>query len=400
MSSTNRLYAFPMEETIMGILQFIVDTAPALAGFKKVRVRSSERGLLWKNGEFAGVVGEGVNWYFDPLKRVRVDVLSRLTPWLRHEELPAIVKSGKLPDSEAQVLEILSGQRGLVWLDGRFSGVLTPGRWVWWKGEIDVRFEVHDVAADYGRFDHPELDSILSQPEAARNIDSFTVPAGTTTAFFHNGALVKLLPPGRYAFWNAAAGNKFEPVDTREISLDIGNQDMLTADRLGLRLNVSVSYRVADVVKSLSSSADSRQALYREAQLLLRAAVGARELDALLSDKDSLASELEQGIRDRAARYGLEVTSFGVRDIILPGDIKAILNKVVEAKKASEAATVVRREETAAMRHQLNSARILAENPVLMRLRELEALEKVAAGNKLNVVLGDKGLAERVTTLI
>ncbi len=80
--------------------------------------------------------------------------------------------------------------------------------------------------------------------------------------------------------------------------------------------------------------------------------------------------------------------------------MKDLLNKVTEAKKAAEANLITRREETAALRSQANSAKLLVDHPMLMRLRELEVLEKVVATGKLNVVLGDKGLADRVVNLI
>ena len=86
--------------------------------------------------------------------------------------------------------------------------------------------------------------------------------------------------------------------------------------------------------------------------------------------------------------------------MILPGEMKDLLNKVTEARKAAEANLVMRREETAALRSQANSAKLLAESPVLLRLRELEALEKIASSGKLNVILGEKGLAERVINLL
>ena len=89
-----------------------------------------------------------------------------------------------------------------------------------------------------------------------------------------------------------------------------------------------------------------------------------------------------------------------MRDVILPGDMKELMNKVIEAHKASEAAVIPRREEAAALRHQLNAAKLLAENPTLQRLRELEVVEKVATAGKLNVVLGEKGLAERVINML
>ena len=80
--------------------------------------------------------------------------------------------------------------------------------------------------------------------------------------------------------------------------------------------------------------------------------------------------------------------------------MKDLMNRVTEAKKAAEANLIARREETAAMRSQANTAKMLADNPTLMRLRELEVLEKIASAGHLNVVLGEKGLAERVVNLL
>ena len=113
-----------------------------------------------------------------------------------------------------------------------------------------------------------------------------------------------------------------------------------------------------------------------------------------------MAKELEETLRQRAATLGLEIQAVGIRDVILPGDMKDLMNKVTEAKKAAEANLIVRREETAAMRSQANTAKVLEGNPTLMRLRELEVLEKVATSGKLNVVLGEKGLADRVVNLL
>jgi regulator of protease activity HflC (stomatin/prohibitin superfamily) len=80
--------------------------------------------------------------------------------------------------------------------------------------------------------------------------------------------------------------------------------------------------------------------------------------------------------------------------------MKELLNKVTEAKKAAEANLIARREETAAMRSQANTAKLLQDNPTLRRLRELETLEKVAASAELKVVLGDKGLTDRIVNLL
>jgi regulator of protease activity HflC (stomatin/prohibitin superfamily) len=167
-----------------------------------------------------------------------------------------------------------------------------------------------------------------------------------------------------------------------------------------LRLNALVSYRVTDALRSVTAVEGAAQALYRASQLALREAVGAKDLDTLLAGKEALGRELASMLAARAAELGIEIVQAGVRDIILPGDMKELMNKVTEAKKAAEASLVTRREETAAMRMQANTAKILESSPTLMKLRELEVLEKVAGKANLTVVLGEEGLTSRVVKLL
>ena len=251
----------------------------------------------------------------------------------------------------------------------------------------------------------PSSAACASEPRVISRYPKF-IPRGYGTksghggVWFKDGAYVETLPPGRYAFWRDLADVKVVPVDLREVILDVAGQEIMTSDKVTLRLNALVTYRVADAKVALTAVDDAKQALYRETQLALRALVGARELDGFLADKDGVVTEATEAVRRRVAQIGLEVVTVGIRDVILPGEMKDLLNKVTEAKKAAEANLIARREETAAMRSQANTARLLADNPTLMRLRELEALEKIAAANKLNVVLGEKGLTDRVVNLL
>jgi regulator of protease activity HflC (stomatin/prohibitin superfamily) len=119
----------------------------------------------------------------------------------------------------------------------------------------------------------------------------------------------------------------------------------------------------------------------------VRAAVGTRTLDQLLADKESVSGEVKSVLVPRAADFGVEVRSVGLKDIILPGDMKAILNQVIEAQKKAEADLIRRREETASARSQANTAKLLAENPGLARLKELEMLQAVLSGAKTTFVV-------------
>lgn len=364
---------------------------------KRFRIRSYEMGLMFRDGEFRGLLQTGVYWFLDPLGKVRVDVVSQRDPWLVHDKLDLIVKSGLL-DGHAIVLDLKDDERGLVWIDNRFSHLLPTGQYAYWSGQKQVRVEV--IKTQQIRFEHEQFKIIVRSPYASKLLDVCAVARDRVGVLYVDGRYVDTLTAGEYAFWKGAGNARVVEVDLRETMVDVGGQDMMTADKVTLRLNAVVTYKVIDARKAVSQTEDVRQALYREAQLILRSVIGARELDLFLSDKDGVANEIEDNIRRRAGELGLEIASAGIRDVILPGDMKELMNKVTEARKAAEANLIARREETAAIRSQANTAKLLAENPTLMRLRELEVLEKIAANGKLNIVLGEKGLTDRVVNLL
>lgn len=365
--------------------------------FKRYKIRTYEMGLVFRDGEFRGLLAGGTHWYFDPLNKLNVDIVSQRDPWLVHEKLDLIVKSGALSD-RAVVLDLKDNERALVWIENRFSHILPAGQFAYWTGQKQVQVELVDIRPV--RFEHEQFKLIVRSPMAARVLDVCTVQRDRVGVLFIDGRYVDTLQPGEYAFWKGPAEAKVVEVDLRETMVDVGGQEIMTADKVTLRLNAVVTYKTVDARKAVSQTDDVRQALYRDTQLVLRGVVGARELDVFLTDKDAVAKEIEDNVRRRAGELGLDIASVGIRDVILPGDMKDLMNKVTEARKAAEANLIARREETAAIRSQANTAKLLAESPTLMRLRELEVLEKIASAGKLNIVLGEKGLADKVVNLL
>jgi len=365
--------------------------------FTTTKIRSFERGLLFSEGELVDILLPGTHRRWNPLRKQRVDVLSARDPWIRHADLDLAIKDGRL-DRLAQIVDLGEHERAVVWIDGRLDNVLGPGRYALWIGFRDVKVERFD--ARRVRFEHPDLTAIAACDSAAALLETLVVAQGSVGLVYVGGALDETLPPGRYAFWKNIADLKLFTVDGRESLLDVAGQEIMTRDKVTLRLHAIATFKVVDAAAAVTRVEDFRQALYREAQLGLRAAVGGRTLEELLADKDSIASEVASALRGRVVAFGLDVVAFGIRDIILPGEMKELLNKVIEAQKAAEAALITRREETAAIRNQANTARLLEQSPTLMRLRELEVVEKIAQSGKLNVIVGDKGLAERLLTLV
>jgi regulator of protease activity HflC (stomatin/prohibitin superfamily) len=209
---------------------------------------------------------------------------------------------------------------------------------------------------------------------------------------YENGQFQRVLGPGRHRLstlpWRRET---LARVDLRPQSLLLSGQEMVTLDGVTLRLNVTADYRVTDAPMALHSVTSYVQTLYTSLQILLREEVQSRTLDALLAERASLALAIQERGREAAAGIGIELVSVGLKDVILPGEVKKMLSRELEVQRAGRAAVAAAREEVAAARARANTAQLLQSNPALMRLRELEALTEVAGGQGNTVVLSMPG---------
>jgi SPFH domain / Band 7 family len=368
-----------------------------MMALKRIRIRSFETGLIFHQGEFNRVLGTGTHWVFSFLGRTRVVVFDRRRAWFRHPELDQVVRCGAL-DDQAEFLDLTDHQRALIWIDGRFQGIASPGLHGLWKGPCKTRYEMVDVKQRH--FTHPDLDVILAEMGASDDLRSELVAEGHVGVVLQANHEPEVIPAGRHAFWKDTGPYEIKSLDTRETAQDVTGQKILTADKVTVRLNALVTAQVVDPKLAVGTSSHPWQALHRDVQMALRAVIGTRTLDQVLAEKDQLVAELAEMTIDQAAQMGIKVLRVGIRDVILPGEMKELMNRVIQARKVAEANLIQRREEVAAIRSQANTARIMEGNPTLMRLKELEVLQSVANNSRLEVILGEKGLADRVINLL
>ena len=191
------------------------------------------------------------------------------------------------------------------------------------------------------------------------------------------GRFVERLAPGRHAFWTVGRKIEVKRLDLRPQAVEITAQEMLTKDRIALRVTLTAFRRIVDPERVVAAVPDVDAWLYRLVQFAIREAVASRTLDEVLSAKNALDAELRAFVRERIADTGIEVTELGVKDVILPGEIRELVNKVVEAERTAKANLIRRQEETAATRSLLNTAKLMEDNPLLLRLKELELIERL-----------------------
>ncbi len=353
--------------------------------WKRYVVKKNERALLLREGDFVKVLEPGVFKAFDPLKRLSVRAVQL------DEPLTDLALADYLRLNAPQVIErffepmdLAAHEVGLRYENDVLVELLPPGtRRLYWKGLIAHKLERIDVSGDAAV--PPSIAKQLTQPSLrARPVAGATGVLLAQVSAYHVGVLKidgnieRLLTPGLSAFWRFARDVSVECVDTRLQTLEVAGQEILTRDKVALRLNLSATWRFVDVLGAFGQLQKPADHVYRELQFALRAAVGTRTLDELLENKQLIDGTVLEQVARKLGGTGVCVEGVGVKDIVLPGDMKTILAQVVEAEKAAQANVIRRREETAATRSLLNTAKVMEENPTALRLKELETLERVA----------------------
>jgi len=373
---------------------------------KYVTIAQHERALVWKDKSFIGVLEPGKRWLVQPFGVVEIERHDLTTPEFEHSRADFLLKEARtIMERHFDIIELTESQVGLVYKNGKLAGVLAPGkRQLYWKGPIEVRIDRVELTDD------PEVPASVArllarakQPLASQVSDAVTVVevADTSVALLIvDGKLTKLLEPGLHVFWKVQRTIKTELVDRRVQTMEVSGQDILTRDKVSLRVNLTALWQAVDAVAARGALQNFVEYVYKELQFALREAIGSRTLDELLGAKGELDREIEATARGKIEQHGIRLASVGIKDVILPGEMKEILNRVVEAEKVAQANLIKRREETAATRSLLNTARLMDENPTLLRLKELETLEKVTEKvDKLTVFGGLDGVLKDVVRI-
>jgi regulator of protease activity HflC (stomatin/prohibitin superfamily) len=185
------------------------------------------------------------------------------------------------------------------------------------------------------------------------------------------------LDGGTYYFWENGVKIDVEFVDTRLTQMNICGQEILTQDKVSLRINFVCNYRVTDYTKILAEIDDFVEQIHVAAQLALRDYVGKYKLDELLENKAEMSKFVFARLKEKGKELFVEIVDAGIKDIILPGEIRDIMNTVLIAEKRAQANVITRREEVASTRSLLNTAKLMDENQTLYRLKELEYIERI-----------------------
>lgn len=335
-------------------------------------VGEQERLLVFKNGDYTHTLLPGKHFISPFLK---TETFNTASPFLPTGNLDLYLRDAALA-SQLIVVDVPDNNIALHFENGRFKNVLTTGKYAYWKSITVHSFEIVDLNTT-GVADNIDK-ALLSRPELANYIHVFNVEPHEKGLLFIDKKYVRELQSGAHIFWKGTKPLAVLKADMRQQQLDVSGQEIMTKDKVSLRLNFVSYYKLTDAYKVLIEIKDYQQQLYVLVQLGLREYVGALTLDEILEKKEQIGAFVTDKMQAQANGLGLELLYSGVKDIILPGDVKEIINQVLIAEKKAQANVIMRREETASTRSLLNTAKLMEENELLFKLKELEYVERIS----------------------
>jgi regulator of protease activity HflC (stomatin/prohibitin superfamily) len=338
---------------------------------KRIEVNAYRVGLVFKKNVYKRMLNEGVYWLWNETAIV-YDITKQ---FVAPVELNILLQDAELRDA-LYVVDVKDNEIVLQYENGLLKQVLTAGRYTFWKGIVEYEF----VKADVSKIEITENISraTLQNKLLLSFVRSYTVESYEKALLFVDGNYVQVLNSGVYSWWKNSIAINIGKVDVRMQQAEINGQEILTKDKAALRINGQAQYKVVEIEKALLQNKEYDKQLYVAFQLALREFIGGFSFDELLEKKETIAPYILKAVSEKAVALGVEVIGFGIRDIILPGDVKEIMNQVLIAEKKAQANIIMRREETASTRSLLNTAKLMEDNSMLFKLKEMEYVEKIA----------------------
>lgn len=340
----------------------------------KTIINEKQRGFLFRNGKFKKMLQTGKyrNLKFIDGKEIEVVELGEAVSE-RMVSLDVLLRDEAIKQS-TRVVEVADGELALHFVNNKYAGHLGTGRYAFWTVYDRHDFTIVDIKSPEVSDDIPRY-ILKSLP--ANLVAKIEVVEYEKARLFFDKKFVRILDAGTYYFWKSNVTVDVGIVDTRLTRLELTGQDILTLDKVNVRINFVCNYRITDYVKVLTEVDDYVEHLHVAAQLALREYIGQFRMDEILENKNRISEYVLEKLIVAARVVFVDVIDAGVKDIILPGEIKDIMNTVLVAEKRAQANVIMRREEVASTRSLLNTAKLMDENHTLYKLKELEYLEKI-----------------------
>ena len=340
---------------------------------KLQRINKGNIGLAFNNGDFKSVLKPGKYWLWQNQQVLLYRTNEEFNPPV---DLSILLTNTDL-QNDLKVVKVKDGELVIVLKNELFYKVLESGEYAFWNMDNDYEFikvnlQDTEVAENINK-------AFLSKPTLSKHVRVFEVASYEKAILLIDDQYVKTLGQGTYYFWRNMKSIKIGKVDLRQLQLEISGQEILTKDKANIRINFYAQYKVVNIEQALLQNKEYEKQLYTLLQLALRAFVSSYTLDELMEQKNEIVKAIAESVKGQVEQLGVNLMYTGIRDLILPGDMKEIMNQVLIAQKKAQANVIKRREETASTRSLLNTAKLMEDNAMLFKLKEMEYVENIAS---------------------
>lgn len=358
-------------------------------------IKEQECGYLIKDGRFIKLLTAG-RYSFIKARGYKVETVP-MTGEVKTCGIPEEVLMKDEAFAKRVVKAVLPDECiALRFVNKAYREVITKPETLFWNVFETNEFQLIDITTSYMEETLPRIYMDLMPAKYYKKI---VIKDGETGLLYFDNRYEKRLDTGSYYFWNYGKEVTCKIFNMKFQQLDISGQEILTADKVAVRLNVICNYRIVDPERLVRQVEGAASQLYTYVQLKLREYVGRYRLDELLAQKEEISSYVLERLREYQDKYCVEITGAGIKDIILPGEIREIMNTVLIAEKKAQANVIMRREEVASTRSLLNTAKLMDENKTLFQLKEMEYLERICDKVGNISLSGGRGVLEQLAEL-
>lgn len=362
----------------------------------KYMIKDNQAGFVLKNGVFQKMLTAGT-YHFSRTLGYHIEI-EEMEGEVDYLDVPYQVLAKDPAFLAATVhMEIPDGFAGFLYIEGKLTSFASRKEYTFWNV-----FEKHEIKT-------VSMEETIMGPQVTKQMLSLvpgklytavSVGEGEAGLVYYDNVLQKQLSRGVYRFWNYIHEVTYQIFNMKQQELDIVGQEILTRDKIGIRMNVACMYKIKDAVKFAAAVSDLKGQLYSAVQLAIREIVGNYKLDEILEKKEQISREIYHALKEKEEMFCITFLTAGIKDIILPGEIREIMNSVLVAEKTAQANVISRREEVASTRSLLNTARLMDENQTLYKLKKLEYLERICEKVGEITVSGNMGIVEQLGKMI
>ena len=361
---------------------------------KKIIINENQRGFMFKNGRYVKTLGAGKHLLWGNCE-VEINNLNMQVSCSKCS-LETLLQDAELAKS-VTVVDVGDNELALHYVNGRFTAPLRHGKYAFWSITDLHEFKMVDIS-------NPKVDDGIEkhifEKIPATFYTKIEVEDYEKARLYFDHKLVEVLDAGTYYFWKTPVRVEAKLMDMRLKQMNITGQEMLSADKVTLRINFVCKYRVSDCVRIASEIEDFGEQLHVSAQLALREYIGKRKLDEILENKEEMSEYVFEKLKEKEKELFIEIYETGIKDIILPGEIREIMNTVLVAEKRAQANVITRREEVASTRSLLNTAKLMEENQTLYKLKELEYIERICENVGSIHLSGNSDVLTQLTSIL